>query len=172
MDRLAAVLPTSDGGCLLGGTSVSSRSGDKSEDSRGLEDYWIVKLDSTGSLQWEKTIGGDRTDRLKAIRAVPGGGFLLLGLSNSGISGEKTAESWNSFDWWIVETDSLGKPVRQQVVGGSDWDEPACMTAGAGGNTLLLGGYSRSGFSADKWADCRGSFDYWLVELEWPSKEN
>src|SRR3712207_1863651 len=45
-DQLASMQQTSDGGYILGGTSRSNISGDKSEANKGIEDYWIVKLDA------------------------------------------------------------------------------------------------------------------------------
>src|SRR5262249_53538525 len=43
---LASMQQTSDGGYILGGFSSSNTSGDKSEDSRGYSDYWVVKTDA------------------------------------------------------------------------------------------------------------------------------
>ena len=40
---------------------------DKSEDSRGLLDYWVVKTDATGSVEWDKTVGGPGNDLLFAL---------------------------------------------------------------------------------------------------------
>jgi len=44
--------PTKDEGYLIGGWSNSNVSGDKSEESNGLGDYWILKLDKIGNIQW------------------------------------------------------------------------------------------------------------------------
>src|SRR5690606_15307645 len=81
-DRLSRVTSTSDGGFLLAGTSYSPTSGDKSEDNRGLDDYWIVKIDGDGNKIWDKTIGGNHADRLSSATSTPDGGFLLAGTSS------------------------------------------------------------------------------------------
>lgn len=66
-DEVVEINPTSDGGYIIGGTSVSHASGDKTQNSNGSWDLWIVKIDGTGALEWEKTIGGSGGDMVKSI---------------------------------------------------------------------------------------------------------
>src|SRR5688572_23875935 len=54
------VQQTSDGGYILGGSSLSAVSGDKSQPSRGSNDYWVVKLDASGNKLWDKSFGGNQ----------------------------------------------------------------------------------------------------------------
>lgn len=57
-------------------------SGDKSENTIGpdhLNDYWIVKIDNTGNIEWENTIGGTKDDALYAIQQTPDGGYIVGG---------------------------------------------------------------------------------------------
>jgi hypothetical protein len=56
-DYLTDVKATSDGGYILGGESASGISGDKTQNSQGDYDYWVVKLHANGTLIWDKTIG-------------------------------------------------------------------------------------------------------------------
>ncbi len=44
MDQLTDVIPTADGSYIAGGWSLSNASGDKTEDSNGEWDYWIIDL--------------------------------------------------------------------------------------------------------------------------------
>jgi hypothetical protein len=54
---------------ILGGYSYSNISGDKNENSRGLSDYWFIKIDDTsGNLLWQKTIGGNSIDHLTSAK--------------------------------------------------------------------------------------------------------
>ncbi|MFP6887424.1 MAG: hypothetical protein VB997_07660, partial [Opitutales bacterium] len=48
-DTCYDVLATSDGGCLLAGTSDSGAEGDKSEATRGSSDFWAIKIDANGN---------------------------------------------------------------------------------------------------------------------------
>ena len=66
-DFLRDMLELPDGSFILGGYSDSNASGDKSENSRGGKDYWIIKTDVDGNLLWEKTFGGDGDDELISL---------------------------------------------------------------------------------------------------------
>ncbi len=58
MDMARFIAATNDGGYIIAGESASDSSGDKTESGRGSADIWVVKIDSTGKVQWDKTIGG------------------------------------------------------------------------------------------------------------------
>lgn len=62
----------------------------KKEDSQGGLDYWIVKLDNEGQIEWQKTIGGQYHDELRSIIQTADGGYMLAGSSNSTATGDKT----------------------------------------------------------------------------------
>ncbi len=163
-----SLVATSDGGYLLGGSSQSGLTGDKSEDSRGDLDYWVVKLDAKGSKQWDKTLGGGSVDWLTSIVATPDGGYLLGGWSDSGISGEKSDTSRGG-DYWVVKIDSRGNKQWDKTYGGSSYDALYTMTPTSDGG-YLLGGYSDSGISGEKSEDRRGADayarDYWIVNID------
>src|SRR3954447_14120541 len=89
-EELRKICLTKDGGFIAGGFSYSNASGEKSENSRGADDYWIVKADRNGKIQWQKTIGGDGNDNFKSLIQTIDGGYALIGESSSNISGEKT----------------------------------------------------------------------------------
>ncbi len=61
-DYFTSIAQTADGGYILGGISSSNISGDKTENSNGDWDFWIVKTDSLGVIQWQNTIGGNDKD--------------------------------------------------------------------------------------------------------------
>ncbi|MBL0052461.1 MAG: hypothetical protein IPP29_13595 [Bacteroidetes bacterium] len=121
-DYLNSITPTPDGGYVLGGGSSSNISGDKTENSNGTYDYWVVKIDSLGAIVWQNTIGGNSNDELSSITPSPDGGYVLGGYSYSNISGDKTENSNGSYDYWVVKIDSLGAIVWQNTIGGSSDD--------------------------------------------------
>jgi hypothetical protein len=53
-EQCTALQQTTDGGYILAGGTSGGISGDKTEDSRGRDDYWIVKIDANGIKQWDK----------------------------------------------------------------------------------------------------------------------
>ncbi|HNA57975.1 MAG TPA: hypothetical protein PLJ43_07630, partial [Chitinophagales bacterium] len=57
-DGVYKMAPTSDGGVITGGYTYSGVSGNKTDGTYGMGDYWVVKYDASGNLQWQKTYGG------------------------------------------------------------------------------------------------------------------
>jgi hypothetical protein len=164
-DLLHAIKQTSDGGYLLGGYSLSNFSGDKLENSQGIEDYWIVKIDSLGNIQWQNTIGGNDYDDLFAIDLTSDGGYILAGRSYSNISGDKSENRKGASDYWIVKIDSLGNIQWQSTIGGSAMDDLSSIEQTIDGG-YILGGNSLSNISGDKTENNIGSFDYWIVKTD------
>ncbi len=89
-DRYSTMAKTADGGYIIGGYSNSNISGDKTENSMGADDYWVVKLDAGGVIQWQNTIGGSLNDYLFSLQQTFDGGYILGGGSSSNIGGDKT----------------------------------------------------------------------------------
>jgi len=163
-DELRVIKQTNDRGYILGGYSMSDISGDKTEGCFGFADYWIVKIDSIGNIQWQKTFGGEEEDDLYSIMQTGDGGYILGGDSNSSISGNKTEKSIGNTDMWVVKTDSLGGIQWQNTIGGSDF-QSLFTIANTSDESCLLGGSSISNISVDKDENCIGMYDYWVVKL-------
>jgi hypothetical protein len=163
-DDLYSIQQTTDGGYILGGKSISDSSGDKTENSCGQFDYWVVKLDTIGNIQWQNTIGGSGEDVLNSIKQCSDGGYIAGGFSYSGISGDKTENSQGMQDYWVVRLNPLGNIVWQKTIGGSDedWLKELDQTTDGG---YILGGWSTSNISGDKTENSSGLSDYWIVKL-------
>jgi PKD repeat protein len=164
-DMLYSIQQTSDDGYILGGYSWSGISGDKTQPSWGGYDYWIVKTDSLGNLQWDRRFGGDLSDYLTSIRQTTDGGYILAGYSWSGLSGDKTEASQGQLDYWIVKADSLGNLVWDKRFGGI-WDDYLTSLQQTSDNGFILGGYSNSGIGGDKTQPSWGGYDYWIVKTD------
>ncbi|MFI5219656.1 MAG: T9SS type A sorting domain-containing protein [Bacteroidia bacterium] len=164
IDEMYSVKQTVDGGYILGGSSRSHISGDKTEDTNGWLDYWLLKTDATGNIQWQNSIGGGFDDELYSIQQTADGGYILGGSSVSDISGDKTENSIGGTDYWIVKTDAIGNILWQNTIGGLSFDvlQSVYQTADGG---YILGGYSESDISGDKTEDSNGDNDYWIVKL-------
>lgn len=155
---------TIDGGYILGGTSGGSIFGDKTVGYFGGLDYWVVKIDSVGNIQWQNVYGGDQSDQLNVIHQTPDNGYILGGWSASGISGNKTEINKGNVDYWILKIDSLGNIEWQKDFGGEDEDKLTTLILTSDGG-YLAGGYSLSCISGDKTDNCRGGYDYWILKL-------
>ncbi|WP_276372159.1 T9SS type A sorting domain-containing protein [Chryseolinea sp. H1M3-3] len=163
-DELWSVVPAFDGGYLLAGYTTSGRSADKSEDSRGDYDYWVVKVDKYGNKQWDRTFGGSGQDQLRIATTTPDGCYLLGGFSSSDLSGDKTEGGQGGYDYWIVKIDRHGNKIWDKTIGGSDRDYLNSIIATIDGS--LLFGFSYSDLSGDKSENSKGLKDYWVVKID------
>ena len=157
-------LRTSNGDYLFGGSSTSNISGDKTEDSNGSNDVWLVLLDTSGNIIWQSTIGGIDYDALGAFEQTADGGFILACTSDSDISGDKTENSKGHTDYWIIKLDATGEIEWQNTIGGTAHDQARDIIQTIDGG-YVVGGRSASDPSDDKSEFSFGGDDYWVVKL-------
>ncbi len=160
-EYLSSIIPTSDGGYLLGG-GTESNDGDVQSGNHGNEDYWVVKIDSSGIIEWEQTYGGTDQEHLFFTIPASDGGYLLGGGTKSN-DGDVQSGNHGDSDYWIVKIDSTGTIEWEQTYGGSDWEwlQSAIHTSGGG---YLLGGYTFSD-NGDIQSGNHGKVDYWVVKI-------
>jgi hypothetical protein len=163
-DYFSTLQQTTDGGFILGGYSQSNISGDKTENSWGNSDYWVVKLDATGAIQWQNTIGGNGNDAIESLQQTANGGYILGGYSDSNISGDKTENSSGLSDYWVIKLDATGAIQWQNNIGGSLSDLFRSLQQTADGG-IILGGSSSSNISGHKTENSNGFEDYWIIKL-------
>ncbi len=164
-DRLWVAEPTYDGGYILGGHSASDATGDKSGENRGGEDFWVIKTDSIGNIEWERTYGGDTTDILFSLIPLPDGGYIMGGNSRSGPGGDKTAPNFGGLDWWIIRTDSEGEVLWEKTIGGNDNDRLNQISIADDGG-FYLGGGARSDISGNITLPLVGVRDFFFVKID------
>lgn len=80
-DYLMDVKATADYGFILAGSSLSKKSGNKTENNKGDLDYCIWKMNEKGDIEWQKSFGGSGSDFLQSIDLTNDGGFILAGTS-------------------------------------------------------------------------------------------
>lgn len=155
-----------DGSFLASGESRSSINGDKTEDNRGLHDYWLIKFSPGLNEIWQRTYGGDAIDMLYGTEELNANGDLLVaGSSASGISGDKMVANSGGVDFWVLRLDANGSLIWQQTYGGFQDDFLSTMLRLPNG-TILLGGTSQSGVSGNRTIPLKGLSDYWLVCID------
>ena len=170
-DVLYSLQQTLDGGYILGGTSYSGISGNKTvanwDATLSTKDYWVIKTDSMGNVQWQKDFGGTDSDELKYLQQTADGGYILGGTSLSNISGDKTQDVWTQFgaDYWILKINSLGIKQWDKDFGGNDYDYFSSLQQ-TSDHGYILAGYSSSGIGGDKTQACWGINDYWIVKTD------
>lgn len=94
-DRAAFVIPTSDGGYAVSGSTESFGA--------GASDLLLLKLDANGNVAWQKAYGGegDETNAL-GVRQTTDGGYVLAGLS------------YAFWLMWVVKLDGGGQVQWQK----------------------------------------------------------
>ena len=150
---------TFDGGYIVAGSSKSS-DGDLTSNN-GYYDYWIVKLDSAGSLTWQKSLGGSDEDQLYSIQQTTDAGYVMAGISFSN-DGDVSGGNHGDGDYWVVKLDSTGTLVWQNSLGGAGLDGAFSI------QQTFDGGYVVSGTSYSNNGDVsgnHGSSDFWIVKL-------
>lgn len=164
-DRLWIAEPTFDGGYILGGHSPSDAGNEKSDSCRGSEDFWVIKTDSLGEIEWDRTYGGDSLDILFTLKPLPEGGYLIGGNSSSGISGEKSDSCRGGLDWWIIRTDDQGEILWDITLGGNDNDRLNAIELADDGGFYLAGG-ARSDISGDISLPLVGVRDFFFAKID------
>jgi len=140
-DTAYDVKQTSDSGYVLIGVTVSYGAGER--------DIYLVKTDSEGNIEWDKTFGGNDYDRGESVQQTPDGGYILIGWTASYGAGE--------FDFWLIKTDHEGNLQWDKTFGGTGYDY---------GHSVLTtddGGYIITGETESKGV---GSYDVWLIKTD------
>ncbi len=154
-----SVKQTADGGFIVGGQSSGSNDGDVTGN-HGASDYWVLKLDTAGNLQWQKCLGGTGSEIAYSVWQCSNGNFSIAGYSDSNDSDVTGNHGTN--DYWIVNVNDTGTIQWQVSLGGSAADEPRSIVQTNDGG-FIIAGHTYSGDG-----DVTGfhaASDYWLVKL-------
>lgn len=141
-DEAYSLKQTSDGGFIVAGVTSSSGAGSR--------DLWLVKTDSAGNEEWNRTHGGFSSDGAWSVQQTIDGGFIVSGWTLSygpGFLGNA----------WLVKTDSAGIKEWDQVFGGDDADR------GYSVQQTNDGGYILSGYTGSSGA---GLYDMLLIKTD------
>lgn len=113
----------------------------------GEGDYWIVKLDKNGAVQWEKNFGGSEDDHIRTM-ALTDSGYIIGGESRSQTSGNKRAKLEEGTDLWILSLDQDGNEEWQKSFNFKNRDVLMSMNTIRNSNFetkgFLIGGYTQS----------------------------
>jgi hypothetical protein len=145
IDGAGSVLQTSDGGYIVAGFTYSFGSGGA--------DFWLVKTDANGNMEWNKTYGGSLNDFACCIRPTSDGGYIVAGDTESFGAG--------GYDFWLLKIDSAGNMEGSKVLGGVGDDSARSV------QQTSDGGYVVAGYTYSYGA---GKSDFWIVKLPKPQR--
>lgn len=158
-DWAFSIRQTFDNGYIVAGYTESNDG--NVTGNHGDADYWLVKTDSSGNLQWQKCFGGTGNDMAYSVQQTSEGGYIVAGCTWS-YDGDVTGNHGNN-DYWIIKTDSAGNLQWQKCFGGSDLDEAYSVAQ------TFDGGYIVAGYSMSVDGDVAGNHgnkDYWLIKCD------
>ena len=147
-----------DGGYIMTGVGYSN-DGDFSGN-HGMLDGWIVKLNDSGTIEWQNTIGGTANDRANSIKQTSDGGYIVAGITSSD-DGDVIGHNGNG-DVWLVKLDNTGSIQWEEPLGGtqSDFAVSVGLTADDG---FIVGGCSQS--NDGDVSGNHGMMDGWITKL-------
>ena len=146
-DEARSLVATSDGGFALGGFTWSIGA--------GLSDFWLLKTDSSGSIEWQQSFGGIPRDAAHSLIQSADGGYALAGWSESFAGGDRL---------WVVKTDQNGA-LQWSSTHRPDSGETSAGSVSAGGRAIIQspeGGFLVAGWSGT----IRGARDILALRLE------
>ncbi|MBN1324520.1 MAG: hypothetical protein JW986_11075, partial [Methanotrichaceae archaeon] len=158
-DSARSIQQTADGGYIVAGVTASN-DGDVSGN-HGGSDYWVIKLSSSGTLEWQKCLGGSNYDDAYSIQQTTDGGYIVAGYTES--NDGDVSGNHGGYDSWVVKLSSSGALEWQKCLGGSEseWAFSIQQTTD--------GGYTVAGCTGSNDGDVSGNhggiYDSWVVKL-------
>ncbi len=166
-DEIRSINKTTDGGFIMAGSSSTTTF---DSGGNGAQDFWIIKTDNEGIIEWQKLFGGSTTDEAYSALQTTDGSYIVVGES---LSNDYDVTGNNGdFDAWVIKLDNSGNLVWQKSLGGSQIDRARSVTETSDGGFAVVG-WSNS--DDGDLTENNGNYDIWLVKLntngiiEWQS---
>ncbi len=166
-DRGQQAIQLSDGGYAITGYAMSD-DGDASNN-EGFHDNWVLRLDTSGNILWEKSFGFSGHDHsYDIIETVDGGlffsGFLDITSSNGeGGTDKRGLTAHGVGEFWGTRLDGDGNMLWRKYFGGTNNDRSFGVINANDGGFLLSGATESDDFDV---SNSKGSYDYWVVKVD------
>ncbi|MEO9512994.1 MAG: hypothetical protein ABJN84_13900 [Flavobacteriaceae bacterium] len=168
-DRGQAVIQTSDAGFAIVGYAMSD-DGDGSNN-EGFHDNWILRLDASGNIVWEKSFGFSGHDHSYDVIETTDGGFFFAGFLDVTLSeGEGNFGKGKSYltrhgvgEFWGTKLDASGNLVWRRYFGGTNNDRAHGVVQADDGGFVMAGFSESDDFDI---SNTKGSYDFWVVKVD------
>ena len=117
-DTAYDVIPTNDNGFIIIGSSDSEDT--DISNNIGSYDFWAVKVDNQGVLQWEQNYGGTQIDEAYKIIKTNNNNYLIVGDTRS--EDEDISNTFGAADVWAITISEDGNLINQNSYGGENFD--------------------------------------------------
>lgn len=154
---------TPDGGYVLTGFTTSSNNGDVGQN-HGNTDFWVVKINASGVLQWQKTLGGNGDDRPFAVTVTTEGRIGVAGYTTSNNNGNVNANHGNEDMWVLLLDNGNGNFLWKKTFGGNGSERGKALAPAPDGG-LFVGGTTTSNDNGDVGIS-KGNTDFWVLQLD------
>ena len=164
-DNGYSVIQTIDNGyLLLGVLDVTASDGEGNNRISSYRhaggDYWAVKLDANGVLEWSRYFGGNFTDTSYAACQTQGGDYIIIGSSDS--NDIDVSNNKGTYDFWIIKISSEGNLIWEKSYGGSEIDEALDITPTTDGNFIVCGNTRSNNIDVNL---NNGAADIWILKI-------
>lgn len=157
-DKGACIRQTNDGGYIMLGEAFSSN-GAFSQNNGGF-DYGVIKIASTGAIEWAKNYGGTSSDLGSYINFTNDGNYVLVGTSIS--ANGDFLQNNGLQDYGVLKISTTGTKIWSRNYGGTNTDIPISIFPTADGG-FIINGYSES--SNGDFSQQNGIGDYGVIKL-------
>ena len=164
-DYGTTLLEAKDGGFLITGVlDVSGSNGEGNSKSRATKhtggDYWAIKTDGSGNLQWRKFFGGSLSELPLGVVETRNNNFIIVGSSDS--DDFNIENNKGSYDFWMIKIASTGALLLEKSFGGSAIDEARAIAATNDGNFIVVGDTRSSDVDVSL---NNGAADIWILKI-------
>ncbi|MBT8302668.1 MAG: hypothetical protein KJO63_15195, partial [Maribacter sp.] len=166
-DRGQSLAQTQDGGYILTGYAMSD-DGDGSNN-EGFHDNWILKLDASGNLEWEKSFGFSGHDHSYDIIQTQDGGYFFIGFLDITAARADGYDEKGEFltrhgvgEFWGTKIDAQGNLQWRRYFGGTNNDRAHAVVQSDDGGFVMAGFSESNDYDI---SDTRGSYDFWVVKI-------
>ena len=165
-ERGRSLIETSDGGYALLGYSDSS-DGDVSSNN-GNRDFWLVKINASGVLSWQKSFGYEGEDEGVSIIETSDNHLMLSGVLDVTASGGEGNQGRFSTrhaggDYWAIKITPTGDIVWSRFYGGTFTDSPTGIKETLNDGLISVGGSDSNDVDI---SNNKGSYDFWIVKSD------
>lgn len=143
-DEPSSIKATIDGGFIISASTESFGAGE--------DDFWLVKIDGTGNIQWQQTYGDSLIDYSTVVTQLSDGGYVLTGYTQATPTANPDAR--------LLRMNSNGNLLWSRTFGAPNDHEAFYDVLELEDHGLLVCGYNEDLVNGN------GSWDAWVVKTD------